>query len=274
VVTRDVEEAGASVPASREELERHGYCYGELHLAVPFTRGQRLEDDEYKTVYNWQSVPPLPDGPFGAALLAGRPDRNVAVSLRRSGLLGVDIDGAAGRDLVRELVPQGLPPTVAVATGRADGGVHGWYWAPDGAAKVKIQFAAKLTLSADGYLIAPPSWHAEAQARYVFVDGRAPWGCEIAPFPARLLEQLGLYGRDLDEANRADDESPLTPGDRHPHLLRIGGAMRRVGAGEPAIAAALLSENERRCRPPKTEAQVRALARDIAKRYPPGAKQR
>jgi Bifunctional DNA primase/polymerase, N-terminal len=261
--------------ARREELERHGRCYGGLHLAVAFTRSLRLAGDDYKTVVGWKATKPLPGGDFGAAYLAGRGERrNPAVVLSSSLVLGIDIDGEAGRELVRELVPGGLPPTVAVRSGRADGGMHLWYRPPVEAAKLKVQFADKLTLSADGYLIAPPAWHAAAQARYVFVDGRAPWECELALFPARLLEQLGAHERRDDEEARADDESPLAPGDRHAHLLRIGGAMRRAGAGEEAIAAALLSENARRCRPPKPDAKVRALALDIVERYPAGARKR
>jgi hypothetical protein len=50
--------------------------------------------------------------------------------------------------------------------------------------------------------------------------------------------------------------------------------MRRAGAGEAAIAAALLSENERRGDPPKPDHVVRDLARDIVKRYAPGARTR
>jgi Bifunctional DNA primase/polymerase, N-terminal/Primase C terminal 1 (PriCT-1) len=261
--------------ACREELERHGRCYGGLHLAVAFTRSLRFADDDYKTVYGWKSTKPLPDGEFGAAYLAGRgQNRNPAVCLGSSRLLGIDIDGEAGRELLRELVPGGLPPTVAVRSGRADGGMHLWYRPPAGATKLKIQFTDKLTLSADGYLIAPPAWHAAAQTAYRFVDGLAPWEHTIALFPARLLEQFGAFERSDDEAKRADDESPLAPGDRHAHLLRIGGAMRRAGAGEEAITAALLSENARRCQPPKPASRVRALARDIVERYPPGARAR
>jgi hypothetical protein len=150
--------------------------------------------------------------------------------------------------------------------------MHLWYRAPAGATKTKIQFAAKVTLSSDGYFIVPPAWHADAQTRYSFLPGHAPWECTIAPFPMRLLETLRTHERSDDEQSRGDDKSPLGEGDRHPHLLRIGGAMRRAGAGEEAIRVALLSENARRCTPPKDEQTVIALARDIATRYPPGAR--
>ena len=45
--------------------------------------------------------------------------------------------------------------------------------------------------------------------------------------------------------------------------------MRRVGATEPAILAALLEENTHRCEPPMEERLVRTLAHDIATRYRP-----
>jgi Bifunctional DNA primase/polymerase, N-terminal len=257
-------------------LERYGRCYGDLHLAIAFTRSLRVDDDDFKTAINWQTRPTkLANGDHGAGLLVeGGKKRNPVVCLHASGLLGVDIDGEAGRALVRELVPDGLPPTVAVRSGRPDGGLHLWYRPLVGAAKVKIQFAAKVTLSADGYFVCPPAWHAVGRTHYEFLEGCSPWEREIAVFPASLLARLTARDRADDEAARADDSSPLHPNDRYPHLRRIAGAMRRAGAGEPAILAALLSENGRRCDPPKTEAQVRSLARDIATRYPPGARTR
>jgi Bifunctional DNA primase/polymerase, N-terminal len=106
----------------RALLERHGRSYGKLHLAIAFTRGIRLADDDYKTVYGWKAAKPLPDAEFGAAFLAGRGERrNLAISLRVSGLLDVDIEGEAGRRLVARLVPNGLPPTVAIRSGHPDG---------------------------------------------------------------------------------------------------------------------------------------------------------
>jgi hypothetical protein len=263
----------------RDVRERHGRCYGQLHLAIKFTVSVSADGDEFKCAKGWEATPPLSDGPFGAALLAGRCERhNPIVVLRNSNLIGVDVDGEGGRQLCRELVPEGFPRTVCARSGRRDGGAHLWFRPPPGAkvTKHKIEFKTdgRLVLSTNGYLLVPPAVHAEAGVNYEFEPGLAPWETPIAVLPERLVERLTARLRVDDESDRADDETPLAPGQRHRHLLRIGCAMRRAGAGEPAIAAALLSENERRGNPPKSDQVVRELARDIVKRYAPGAKTR
>jgi hypothetical protein len=270
--------SGVSVDR-RELLERHGRVYGELRLAIAFTVGTAADGGQYKTAKGWEATRPLPDGDFGAALLAGRCERrNPILVLRNSNLIGVDVDGEGGRRLRRELIPEGFPRTVCVRSGRLDGGTHLWFRPPPDArvAKHKVEFKTdgRLVLSTNGYLLAPPSWHADAGVNYGFEPGLAPWETPIAVLPERLLERLTSRLCLDDESDRADDASPLAPGQRHRHLLRIGCAMRRAGAGEPAIAAALLSENERRGDPPKPDQTVRELARDIAHRYASGAKTR
>jgi hypothetical protein len=254
-------------------LEQHGFRYGVLRLAMVFTLGLVVEGMAYKTVRDsWDKKHhALADGPHGAAILKNLGlTHNPAVVLRASRLLGVDIDGDDGRALVQELVPGGLPDTVAVRSGRADGGLHLWYRPPEGATKFKIQFAGKLALSKNGYLIVPPAWHSEAGRRYEFVEGHSPWERKIAPFPQQLLDRLLAAKGHIDAESRADDSGPIGEGDRHAHLLRIAGAMRYHGCGEETIVAALLVENERRCNPPKPEHDVRELAADVVRRYEPG----
>jgi hypothetical protein len=249
----------------RAAWERVGRFCGDRRFTVAFTQSLALEGDAYKTALYWQSRGVLlPTSDFGAALLANRcRHKNGVLSLRRSNVLGFDIDGEAGRALAREIAPEGMPPTVATRSGRLDGGTHLWYVLPDGAPKAKIQLAAEVTASADGYLLLAGSWHAAARAFYSFLPGHAPWEIEIAPFPSRLYKALIGRTRRDDTAARADDASPLGEGKRHPHLRRIAGAMRYAGAGEEAILAALQSENERRCVPPKDDAKLRELARWI-----------
>lgn len=65
-------------------------------------------------------------------------------------------------------------------------------------------------------------------------------------------------------------EGPVEQGSRNAHLLSVAGAMRRKGLGEEAIRAALLEENERRCRPPLAIREVAVIARSVT-RYAPGA---
>lgn len=257
--------------SASETLERCGRCYGELHLAIAFTISQAAPL-EFKQCKFWKDTKQLPSGDYGSAYVTGRGrTKNPAVVLAASGLVGIDIDGQEGRDLARRLAPGQWPPTVAVRSGRPDVGLHMWYRAPKGTLNHKVQLAHSLMLSRDGYFICPPALHTLAGKPYTFLPGRAPWEIEIALLPDWLQEKLTDERSEREQQLRHDDSSPITEGERHFHLLRVAGAMRHAGAGEPAILAALLSENARRCMPPKDDAVVRALAHDIATRYPPGA---
>ncbi len=63
-------------------------------------------------------------------------------------------------------------------------------------------------------------------------------------------------------------EHPVAEGSRSAHLASLAGAMRRRGAGEPPILAALLAENATRCVPPLDEPEVRSIAASVC-RYEP-----
>lgn len=60
----------------------------------------------------------------------------------------------------------------------------------------------------------------------------------------------------------------IPAGSRNAHLTSLAGSMRKRGMTEAAIAAALVAENEARCRPPLTDAEVRTIARSVG-RYAP-----
>lgn len=250
-------------------LERYGREYGELGLAIAFTDGLDGDNAKRVTRKGWNNTASLPDGPFGAALLANRgTQRNPVVVLGASALTGIDVDGPEGAQRLRRIAPERLPQTVTVETGK---GWHLWYRRPFRAAGVaKIELSADgVTLSKDGYLVAPPALHPSGNV-YAFVDGRAPWETEIAQLPEDLLDRfIAAAGRSRAAVTAAN--GGIGPGARHRYLLRLGCAMRRVGASEAAIVAALLEENAHRCEPPQEERLVRDLARDIAERYAPEA---
>jgi hypothetical protein len=65
----------------------------------------------------------------------------------------------------------------------------------------------------------------------------------------------------LAENLRVDAAGIVEPGQRHAMLKSMAGAMRFRGAGYDEIASALLTANKARCNPPKTESEVRAIAR-------------
>lgn len=65
----------------------------------------------------------------------------------------------------------------------------------------------------------------------------------------------------LAENLRVDPAGIVEPGQRHAMLKSMAGAMRFRGAGYDEIASALITANKARCNPPKTESEVRAIAR-------------
>jgi hypothetical protein len=248
-------------------LQRCGHVYGELGLAVAFTDGIAGDDAKRVTRKGWNQTPSLADGPFGAALLAGRGlQRNPVVVLGASGLIGIDIDGPEGAKLLRGVASERLPRTVTVETRK---GWHLWYRRPYRMTDVtKIEFGPDgLEVAKDGYLVAPPALHPSGHV-YTFAAGREPWSVPIAGLNIEPFLAHAKRSRSAAIASRG----PIVEGGRHRHLRRIAGAMVRVGASETAVLAALLAENEHRCQPPQDERVVRDLARDIAARYQPEAR--
>jgi hypothetical protein len=249
-------------------LEHHGRVYGEMHLALAFSDGLQGEAAKRVRENGWNKTPRLPDGDFGAALVRNRGEkRNPAVVLAPSGLVGLDVDGVEGLRLLKQLVPEGLPLTVTVETGK-ESGFHFWFQPPEDATVAFVELGPEgVTAKTNQYLLAPPARHPSGRV-YRFAAGRAPWETPLAPLPLRVLNRLE-QAAGAERQRRAVTEGPIAAGGRHDHLMRLGCAMRRRGASLPAVEAALLAENEARCKPPKPADVVIALAEDLHKRYRP-----
>ena len=140
------------IAARRELCERCGVAYGELGLAIAFTAS--IRGDGAKVAHGWKATQPLRSAEQGRALMGTAIARNPIVVLGASNLIGIDVDGAAGRALAE--LDLDFPVTVAVRTGN---GGHLWYRPPVGLPDdfVKIQLAETVTISGDGYFVAPPS---------------------------------------------------------------------------------------------------------------------
>jgi putative DNA primase/helicase len=173
-----------------------------------------------------------------------------------------------------------ISPTWCVETG--GDGLHLWFRL-DGAAIPTS--AGRLGPGLDvrghgGYVVVPPSRHRSGQ-RYRWADAWHPALVDLAPAPPWLL---GLVREPRPEIMVPPDRSPIerkaggnhsqalpkviAEGSRNAALTGLAGAMRRKGAGEHAIVAALLVENAARCRPPLPEAEIARIARSVC-RYTP-----
>ncbi len=171
-----------------------------------------------------------------------------------SGLVILDVDGKAG---LESLNGRQLPPTPVVRTG--GGGWHYWFQYPGGTIR---NFARKLPgvdLRGDGGLVvAPPSSHLSGN-QYEWLVGLED--AELAPCPKWLLD---MVSRPNHTVTMEAPKETYAEGERNDTLFRAGCSMRRRGMSQAAIQAALLVENQERCKPPLTTEEVKQIAESAA----------
>jgi hypothetical protein len=212
------------------------------------------------------------------------PDANIAVATGTiSGFWVLDVDsGHGGLETIEALeVEHGeLEPTWCTETG--GDGLHLWFRLGN---TVVRNSAGRLGPGLDvrgegGYVVAPPSRHHSGR-RYRWADAWHPTRVDLAPAPPWLLHLLQRHGpQELVPPDAAPIGKKLggnqfetlpeviAEGARNAALTSLAGAMRRKGAGEHAIVAALLVENAARCRPMLAEDEVARIARSVC-RYAP-----
>ncbi|NPV52638.1 MAG: AAA family ATPase [Firmicutes bacterium] len=182
-----------------------------------------------------------------------------------SGICVLDIDGPQGREAVKGLA---LPPTPTVETGK---GWHCYFKHPGGPVQNAVGLLPHVDLRGDGgYVAAPPSIHPSGR-QYRWCDGLSPDDVELAPPPQWVLDKLEARPK----VAKAVLNEPIPEGQRNATLTSIAGSLRRRGADEGAILAALKAVNQERCKPPLPEEELANIAKSVG-RYPArgqGAKQ-
>lgn len=200
-----------------------------------------------------------------------------------SGIWVLDVDPVHGglENIERLETEYGeIPPTWCVETG--GDGLHLWFRL-DGATirNSAGRLGAGLDVrAAGGYVVAPPSHHRSGQP-YRWADAWHPTLVDLAPALPWLLDLLTGQsphqmippdGSPIDTkvgGNHAEAlPNVIAEGARNATLTSLAGVMRRKGAGEKAIKAALLVENAARCRPVLPEDEVARIARSVC-RYAP-----
>lgn len=189
------------------------------------------------------------------------PAANVGILTgRQSGLVVLDVDPRHGGDKSVETL--NLPVTVEAITG--GGGRHLLFAYPAGQ-EVGNRTGVLPGIDVrgnDGYIVAPPSrhksgnhyrWHPELDLHH-----------KMADLPLGLIEMLSRPhvspGCPTNGTGGAIPE-----GQRNATLASIAGSMRHHGMIESEILVALLSVNERRCRPPLPEQEVARIATSICR---------
>jgi putative DNA primase/helicase len=175
-----------------------------------------------------------------------------------SGILVLDVDGPEGEEQLRK---HGHPPTPIVRT--ASGGLHLYFKHPAHDVKTGIRVERGLDVKASGgYVVAPPSIGPNGKPYEWIVS---PEEAELADPPEWLLAALRSR-RFKAPAGPVGDRIP--EGGRNKTLASLAGSMRRRGAGEAAILAALQVTNAERCIPPLEADEVAKIAASVS-RYEP-----
>jgi putative DNA primase/helicase len=233
----------------------HAERYSELGWALTRLEGKRPLDSE------WQRT--LPEEPgFAAGRWSQWGQRfNMGVVLGRSGIAVFEYDRPEARDRFLELLGGLVPKTAVCRTGSGRG--HAYYLNRD---EVAPATRDGLELRAGGQQCAlPPSDHPETGKPYEWVNGHAPWDLELLPLPAAIID---FFAAEPNGGAAAPIGDEIGQGRRNSTLASLAGTMRRRGASEAEILAALEVANGERCRPPLDDDEVRRIARSVA-RYQP-----
>lgn len=186
-----------------------------------------------------------------------------------SGILVLDIDGEVGRRSLATLEAkhnETLPETLVSISGRKDGGQHHWFLYPEGESirNSNGKLGPGLDVRATGGLVIIPLSTHPSGAPYQWSRRVS----SITELPPWLLVELRDSSTRPASAPRAQS-SLLPEGFRNDGLFRYGAALRRRGYNIEQIETELLEANERRCKPPLAEEEIRKIAHSVA-RYSPG----
>jgi putative DNA primase/helicase len=207
------------------------------------------------------------------------PGHSVGITLGGvTGLVGLDVDGPGGEELLTRLAAGDLPPTLEFTTGK---GRRLLYRVPPGAelrptpkpGGLEVERGELRLLGLGSQTVMPPSRHARGRV-YAWVPGHGPGEIDPPAAPAWVvaLMRADATRRPWPKARRAAaalaDRERIPEHHRNTTLTSLAGTMRRRGFGCAAIRAALLEENAERCDPPLEESEVEGIARSVA-RYKP-----
>jgi Bifunctional DNA primase/polymerase, N-terminal/AAA domain/Primase C terminal 1 (PriCT-1) len=193
------------------------------------------------------------------------PEANVAIATgRASGVVVLDVDPRHGG--FESLTRYQLPKTMKARTG--GGGEHYYFRCP--AETLVRNSAGKLGAGLDvrgegGYIVAPPSNHLQGIYEWELWDA-------IADAPEDLFRAFSAFRGSAVEGElttkhpkSTNPVSVFPAGTRNNELASLAGTMRHRGFSREAIEVALLAENRQRCRPPLEVAEVKDIARSIAR---------
>lgn len=163
-------------------------------------------------------------------------------------------------------------PTWTVLTGT--GGYHYWYKTSENFVNTTEILGAIDVRSLGGYVVAPPSVHPNGNP-YEWEASGDPDDIEIADLSGSALKLLKEYASNADrKTGKRKKSTPykeltkIKKGKRQDALMSLQGSLVNMNMTPEAIKAAVRAENESKCEPPFTEAELQKeifpfLDRDI-----------
>ena len=186
------------------------------------------------------------------------PTANIGIATG-GGLVVLDVDPRHDGDSSLEELENEHGEIVTRTVRTGGGGLHLYF---QGDLPARGAFRQGLDLkAAGGYVVAAGSRHASGQ-RYTWVDPGE--GIRVVP---EWLHKI-INTSKSQNGPRGPLPDTIQEGGRNNALASLAGTMRRRGASEASILAALESENATRCVPPLPVDEVKAIAASVA-RYDP-----
>ncbi len=204
------------------------------------------------------------------------PNANIGIACGASGLVVLDVDvkhDALGMESWRDLLAEhgpALGETVCAETPTK--GMHFYYRAKGRLGNSTGKLGPGLDVRANGgYVAAAPSVTPEGS--YGWALGFGPHERALSDLPDCLAALLSKQGN-MNHMNDMNAGERIGQGGRNSALASLAGVMRRRGASQAALEAALLAENAARCAPPLPDQEVRAIAVSVGRYEPEAAKGR
>jgi len=198
------------------------------------------------------------------------PDALVGVPTgKASGLFVLDVDVKNGKNGFDTLRAKGwVVPKTRTHHTLTGGGVHYLFRLPDG---VQLKNSAGVlgdgldTRGEGGYVIWWPAHGGEVEHADIVADV-PPFLVDALRAPAPRTPAPGIPAPVKPApASDATDGGSITEGRRNDTLFRLAASLRGKGLTVAAIEAALLIENEAKCRPPLSAEEVRTIARSTGR---------
>lgn len=173
-----------------------------------------------------------------------------------SGVVVFDADNAVARAIFES---DGLQPHIVTPRG----GGHFYFKYPGFPIKTCASLLPHLDVRADGGMVNATGHSKLGEYKTLTLptpDAIYPW----EKLPKVVLARV----------NRPSERTPtgepiiITEGERNAGLTSIAGAMRRKGADQAAIEAALLTINQEQCKPPLPEPEVKRIAQSTSSYAP------